>query len=358
MKVLLNLITADATIDKRIVTEWVLRYMERHSEDSCIIFTSEDLKVDHNNLRQVILDPPHNSSAFLIWKRFSLDPLIKKQDHDLIVTWESLRKSVSGKQILILSPIDPSILDRKKSNRKPALKWLDKVKDQCKKLIVFSELEKKWLIRNYPALESKTQVIYRIPAPSGLSLDFDEREIIKEKFADGKEFFLAPANLSPEALKIVLKGFSGFKKWQKSGMEMLLSYDRDEEATEITTLLKNYRFRDSVKLIHSAEKEFSKIIAAAYATILIERFDSDLDFLFAAMHSCVPVLIPEGSVYAELAGNAGLSFFANDKESVTKALLHVFKEEKLRSQKIQEGKVVAEKWKANKPEEDLFQNIS
>ncbi len=356
MKVLLNLVSSDASFDKSAVTDWVQQYMAQHTSDSCTIITPQLLPLELPNIEQAITKPPENNSAFYFWKKLNLEPMVRKQDCDLVITWELLRQGASARQVLVISPVSPVILNHSGKKRRVPLRQLDKVKDQCKQIVVFSELERKWITQNYPHLAGLVYVIYRIPSLDSKCLDFDERELFKEKYADGNEFFIAPDDIGLETLTVLLKGFTGFKKWQKSNMKLLLSYASEDEGMSIKKLLEHYRFNDSIKLISKENEDFSKVLASSYAAILPEKYDSNFDFLFAAFQSQVPVLIPEGSIYSEVAGDAALVYASNEKEFITKVFLQIFKEEGERNRMIKSGTEEMDKWNSYNPSRKFFNN--
>lgn len=354
MKVLLNLVSLEQALERKVVVDWVLQYVEQHQNNKCVIISTTELPIKSFNTELVVVNPPQNRSAFLVWKRLTLEPMIRKQASDLVITWELLRTAVSSNQVLIASPIKPGILENTSEKRKPTIKNLEKVRSQCKHLIVFSELEKEWIASRYPQLQGRVRVIHRIPSLAGKPSGTCGRESVKEKYTDGNEFFIAPSGIDIETLTVLLKGFSGFKKWQKSNMELILSYGSDEESALIRKLLELYRFKGAVQLVSKKEDDYSGILSSAYAAILPDKVSSNLDFLFAALRWKVPVISPENSVYAEVAADACLYYSSNKKEEITRALLHIFKEELFRSQLANKGSAVIDKFATYDSSEELF----
>ena len=60
-------------------------------------------------------------------------------------------------------------------------------------------------------------------------MDWEEKELIKEKYADGKAYFLFSGDINQRSNLInLLKAFSFFKKRQKSNMLLLIAGNADE----------------------------------------------------------------------------------------------------------------------------------
>lgn len=353
MKVLLNLIAFDGFVDRAIVIQWTLQYFDRHRDDHCIIISSGEITTKLPNVHQLILHPPANKFLFALWKKTKLEPAIKKQKCNVVVSWEFVKASVSAIQLFIISPINILRENNKKQFLKK-LKFPESLKANTSKFIVFSQLEKDWIIQYRPDLKNNLHVVYQVPLETIVPIEFEQKEMVRHQWSGSNEFFLAPAGIKPDQLTLILKGFSGFKKWQKSNMELLLSYNATEEADTLQKLLENYRFKVSIKLISIHDEEYRQVLSSAYAVILPDKYDHHLHFLFTAIHAEVPVIIPTGSVYEEVIGEAGMRCNMEDKAAVTSAFLQIFKEETLRSRQIQLAKEMAGKFAAYDPAEEFF----
>lgn len=356
MKVLLNLISSRTGIDKSPVIHWALRYLNESHGCECVCITPEPVEVGPANMKQIVLQPPRNKTAFAAWKKIKLYPLVRKQQSDVIITWEVLKTGDSARQVLIASPVEPVSFVKTEKKRNGLDKLLANAEKNCACIVVFSEKERCLIAEKFPSLKETLRTIYRVPFPLNDFSEFDDREAVKEKWSSGNEFFMVPSGIATDRLTLLLKGFSGFKKWQKSNMQLLLSFSTDAEAAAIQALIKNYRFKESVRMI-STKDDYWKVVAAAYAAILPEKFDSDFRFLFKAMAFRAPVLIPEESMYAEITGNAGFLFNADDKKAVTGAMLHLFRDEQVRGRHILLGNEVVDKWRSYDPASTFFESI-
>lgn len=351
MKVLLNLVSSDAALEKHFIVGWALRYFAANRNQECILVSTQLISETPANLSQVVLQPPSGKVAYAAWKRFKLEPAIRRQNCDIVMSLEPVRAINSVKLILIASLI--GTIRNEHHGKKKSLNAFKKF-NTCSGIIVFSEVEKRWIMEHYPEMSNRTSVVYRISDENIYPPSFEKREATKEKYAEGNEYFIVSPESTQEQLIAVLKGYSGFKKWQKSSMKLMLVGGEAREAEAIKTLLSNYKFKNSVTFISKYNSDYLQILASAYAAILPARLDNDLDFLFTSMRAAVPVLVSESGIYAEVMEGDKLTFLYNDKASVTKGLLQVFQQEALRSKQIERQKEIIDKYRYYKPEEEFF----
>lgn len=164
-------------------------------------------------------------------------------------------------------------------------------------------------------------------------LNWEESLEVKEVYSDGNDFFLVnsigqTADYSVE----LLKGFSVFKKWQKSSMKILFLVDNIQELQE---KIANYKYRDDVRTINQPdEKELANIIAASYSTIHLPKEDGDNKFVLECMQCHVPILLKkESTALGWLESN---TFYIDElsTETLGQAFITMYKAENIRSRHI------------------------
>ena len=170
-------------------------------------------------------------------------------------------------------------------------------------------------------------------------IHFDEREQMKEKYADDNEYFLCTGNVHPaKNLVILLKAFSLFKKRQKSGMQLLIAVGADWKNDEFLESLRLFKFRDDVKVQRNIDiDELAKITAAAYTTVYPSSFEGFGMAPLESMRAGVPVLTSNISAISEICGDAALYFDPNDPADISQKMMMIYKDEKLRKEFIEKG---------------------
>ena len=187
-----------------------------------------------------------------------------------------------------------------------------------------------------------------------------EKKSIKEKYSEGKEYFLftGAINLSGNLINL-LKAFSFFKKRQKSNMLLIIAgrYGTDDE--QFTKDLKTYKFKNEVIITGKLSNEqLANITAAAYAMlypVLLEDFTMPC---LEAMQSGVPVITSNAAALPGLCGDAALYVNPGDFRDIAEKMMWLFKDEKKRSELIEAGKTRAEQFQWSKTSEQLWLSAS
>ena len=111
-------------------------------------------------------------------------------------------------------------------------------------------------------------------------------------------------------------------------------------------LLKTYKYRSDVVLLNylEDEKEVARLTAAAYALVYPSHFEGFGVPVAEAMRCGVPVLTSKASAMQEISEGAALYFDPTDVADMAEALMRMYKDERLRTQLIEKGKIVAQKY--------------
>src|ERR1035437_3170042 len=110
-------------------------------------------------------------------------------------------------------------------------KFTSKSLKKAQVIVTGSEFSKKEIIENYKIDKNKIDAVYKGVDEIFQPIIFEEKEKIKEQYADGNEYFFTclPAGRFTGTIKRennllnLLKAFSVFKKMQKSNMQLLIA---------------------------------------------------------------------------------------------------------------------------------------
>jgi hypothetical protein len=226
-----------------------------------------------------------------------------------------------------------------------------------KSIFVLSEAAKTELLNKNEIDQKKLSVIYGGPSKIFQPV-YDEIKIfIKEKYTEGKEYFvyrgviILPNNIIP-----LLKGFSLFKKRQKSSMKLVL-LGRIAWHNDFDKIINTYKYREDVIVINDATiTEEPEILAAAYA--MIQPYTSNnLLFLFDAMQCHVPVLTENNPVFKDITSDAVLYFDSAKEIDIAERLMLIYKDEALRNGLIEKGKNLIEDYNWKRTMEIVRKNL-
>jgi glycosyltransferase involved in cell wall biosynthesis len=208
-----------------------------------------------------------------------------------------------------------------------------------------SETVKSNLGEQYASNAKKINLIYGGPSLDPQLLSEDEKAAVKEKYTDGKEYFLYRGSFDSPNVVQLLKAFSIFKKRQKSNMKMVLLGEDNSDKKAFSVLLNTYKYREDVVLAHEENIEI-ELVSAAFAYIQPYRSNS-LCFVFDALQNNIPALVDASSPLIEIDSEAVLCFDTHSAEDIADALMRIYKDEQLYRELIEKGKRLIEKdnWK-------------
>lgn len=222
-----------------------------------------------------------------------------------------------------------------------------------------SEFSKNDIIDQYHVDEQKIINVSSAAKNIFQPVEWDEKEAIKNEYADGCEYFVFVGGIHPRKnLLNLLKAFSLFKKRQRSNMKLLVAGRLAWDYDKITEKIETYKFRQDVKLLgYMGEAALAKLVAAAYALVFPSYFEGFGVPILEAMQSHVPVITSNTSSMPEIGETAALYADPTDAADIADQMKRIFTNENMRSQLVEKGKVVAAKYTWQRTSELMWQAI-
>ena len=312
------------------------------------------------NVLPIIAGPQTSNSLRLqYWFNFKIPALLRKHKADVFVSMEGICSLRTKKPQCVLIT-DLGFLHQPALQKKWLVGFYKKFTPaflaKAKTIVTVSEFAKSTLINHYKIDVARVDVIYPGVDEIFKPVDWDEKEIIKEKKADGKAYFLFSGDINANSNHInLLKAFSFFKKRQKSNMMLLIAGRADEQ---IVKDLKTYKFRDEVKLLEKLSiEELAKITAAAY-TLVYPVLYSDLALpALQAMQSQTPVITSNTGALPSICGQAALYCNPMDFKDIAENMMLIFKDEDKAKKLVAAGKVQIQKHDWDNAAAILMQSI-
>lgn len=206
-------------------------------------------------------------------------------------------------------------------------------------IVTLSDFIKQEIISTYSIPAQKTTVIGNAAGSSFKPLDWEEREKVKEQYAEGCEYFVFTGGLHPgKNLVNLLKAFSIFKKWQKTNMKLvvIINSGKYEDQAE---KLNSYKYKNEITLAKNLSvDELAQVTGGAYAMIFPSFYEGFGAAVLEAMQCEVPVITSPGSSMSEIAGDAALYANPGSPEELAEEMKRIFKDEQLRDKLITAGK--------------------
>lgn len=308
------------------------------------------------NVQPVVTGPKTSSSLRLLyWLNYKIPVVLRKYKADVFVSMEgicSLRTRVP--QCLLIS--DLGFLHSSSLARKPQSRFYKKYTPaflaKAKAIAAISEYVQKTIADQYKIAKENITVVH--PAINEIFKPFhwEEQEIIKEKYAEGKAYFLCNTNCN---LINLLKAFTFFKKRQKSSMLLLIAGNTNEHFKKE---FKTYKLREEVKLLEDLDKiELAKITAAAYAVVHPVLHD---DISLPALQSLqcqVPLVISEAGSLPSVFREAALYVNPEIFEDIAQKMMLVFKDEDRAKELVKAGNELVKLYQLDKNADLLMECI-
>ncbi len=348
------------------ILETFKRIVLAHPEHEFLFFFDRPFDADYvfaKNVTPVVLAPQaRHPLLFKIWYDISVPIALKKHKADVFVSPDSFCSlNTSVPQCLVLHDLTPLHYPKFVSRQQLWYyrRYLPKFAKKAKQIATVSEYSKTDIAEKLKISLDKIDVVYSATKESFTPVDWQKREEIKIKYAEGNEYFLFTGAIHPRKnVMQLLKAFSIFKKRQQSNMQLLLVGRSAWDYADIVKKLETFKFRNDVKMLgYLPLDELAKVTGAAYAMVFPSLFEGFGVPIIEAMQCGVPVVTSNTSSMPEIGGDAALYADPKDITSIAGQMIRVYQDENLRNEMIAKGFAQAAKFSWDKTAELLWQSI-
>jgi len=304
--------------------------------DKAFIFSS--------NVVPIVVGPPARHP--LLWKYWydvKIPGVLKKIKADVFISPDgfcSLRTKIP--QCLIIHDLGflhyPDAY--KKTHKAFYNRYTPFFIEKANQIATVSHFSKNDIINQYKIADDKISIVFSAAKEIFHPLNTDEKNRAKEKYTEGKEFFIYTGAIQPRKnLVNLLKAFSLFKKRQHSNWKLVLAGRLAWKNDGFLALLKTYKYRQDVVITgYISEIELAHLTGSAYAMIYPSLFEGFGVPVLEAMKSEVPVLTSAQSSMQEIGQEAALYFDPLNVNDMADKIMMIYKDEDLRNCMIQKGK--------------------
>lgn len=316
-----------------------------------------------SNAKAVVTGPPaRHPLLWKLWYDIKVPALLRKYKADVFVSCDgfcSLGTKVP--QCLMVHDLAflhyPSLIP--KSHLLYYKRYTPKMLAKAKAITTASAFSKNDIIDQYGVSADKINVVYNAAKEIFVPLTDEEKQATKAKYTGRKEYFIYAGAIHPRKnLVNLLKAFSLFKKRQQSSMKLVLTGRLAWKYDSFVKNLKTYKYRDDVVMTgYVGEEEIKKLIGSAYAMVYPSLFEGFGVPVLEAMQSDVPVITSLNSSMQEIAKEAALYADPESPADIAEKMMLLYKDEKLRSQLIEKGRVTGKQYSWEQSAEHLWQSI-
>ena len=253
------------------------------------------------------------------WYLFKLPSLLKKYNADVFLSeFPALaEKGIIPKGIFIS---DPNFATRNGFRNYYRSVFKKKIKNTHQLFVAGEHIAA-------PVKNIEKEIIQPIVEPVFTAKTHEQKEETKTTYTNGKEYFISEiTDQNIHLLVSLLKGFSQFKKWQKSAFALVLLAE-DKIRMDVEKILKGYKYADEIFIFDSNDLPVNAALTAAcFAAISVTG--NNLFTLFArrVIASKAALLISDSRDAKKLFGEFAIYFEENDK-ALMQAMLTAYKSE-------------------------------
>ncbi len=343
--------------------EIVKRMVEQHPEhDFYFLFDRpfDERFVFAKNVKPIVL-PPAARHPFLWywWFEFSVSKFLRKNNIDLFFSPDGyLCLNTKVKTVLTIHDLNfehfPDQLPF--LTRKYYQYFTPKFCKKADTIITVSNESKKDIIAQYGIEQEKIFAIYNGANRKYQPIRGSEKQAIKEKYADGSDYFYFVGSLHPRKNIInLMRGFNQFCQQSNSDCKLLVIGEPMWKNQESEKVFQQLKHKNQILFLGRKEiDELTKIAASALALAFIPHFEGFGIPLAEAMFSHAPIITSDVSCLPEIAGDTAIYAKPNDIDSIANAMLEMYSNEEKRTELIANCKIRKAKFSWDKAAKEVW----
>lgn len=230
---------------------------------------------------------------------------------------------------------------------------------KAQRIATVSEYSKSDIVDKYGISAEKIDVVYNGANISCKPLMNGSLQAVKDKYTDGKEYFLFVGAVHPRKnLGRLLKAFDKFKAEQDSDVKLLVIGRKAWQVDKAMNVYKTMTYKDDVIFKgHLSIEEVSKVTAAALALTYVSVFEGFGIPILEALYCESPVITSNISSMPEVAGDAALLIDPLSVDSICQAMTEIYLKPELRKSLIKQGRIQRENFKWEFTADKLWGNL-
>ncbi len=286
----------------------------------------------------VLFPPTRHPVLYVMWFEFSLKRALRKHKIDLF--WSPDGFCSLGSKV----PQIATIHDLNFEHNPKDLPWIvsnyfrfffPKFAHKSRKIITVSEYSKNDIHATYAIPKDKIKAIYNGSNEAYQPIDSDAQQAIRNKYSEGKPFFVFVGSLHPRKnVKRLIEAFELVSK-RNSEIRLLIvgsAMWKDEKLAKWSEQQNRIIFTG-----HLDSKELTKIMASALALTYIPYFEGFGIPLVEAMHCGTPILAANATCLPEVAGDAAIYCNPFDVPDIEKGMMRLLEDGNLTQDLSEKG---------------------
>lgn len=322
----------------------------------------EEFVFSDNVTPLVIAPPTRHPLLWYLWFEIMVPRVLRKYKADLFLSPDGyLSLSTKVKQLAVIHDINFA-------HRPKDLPWLTahyynhffpKFAKKAKRLATVSYYSKEDLIRTYKIHPDDIDVVYNGVNTLYTPTTSEEQEATRQKYADGKQYFLYIGSLHPRKnICGLLRAYDAFRTSMDTDIKLVITGGEMFKTEEISKTYEGMRFKEDVVFTGRLPiEELHQVLGAALALTFVPYFEGFGIPVIEGMSAGIPVICSNTTSLPEVGGNAVLYADPFVVSQIKDAMVQIASDETLREELIQKGKKQQQRFSWDKTADQLWGSI-
>ncbi|TDO03950.1 glycosyltransferase family 4 protein [Sunxiuqinia elliptica] len=322
----------------------------------------EEFVFSDNVTPLVIAPPTRHPLLWYLWFEIMVPRVLRKYKADLFLSPDGyLSLSTKVKQLAVIHDINFA-------HRPKDLPWLTahyynhffpKFAKKAKRLATVSYYSKEDLIRTYKIHPDDIDVVYNGVNTLYTPTTSEEQEATRQKYTDGKQYFLYIGSLHPRKnICGLLRAFDAFRTSMETDIKLVITGGEMFKTEEISKTYEGMRFKEDVVFTGRLPiEELHQVLGAALALTFVPYFEGFGIPVIEGMSAGIPVICSNTTSLPEVGGNAVLYADPFVVSQIKDAMVQIASDETLREELIQKGKKQLQQFSWDKTADHLWGSI-
>lgn len=346
--------------------ETLKRITAQHPEHKFFFIFDREYDKDFvfsDNVTPIVLAPPtRHPFLWILWFEYRIPKLLKKIGADVFVSTDgyiSLRTNIP--QVDVIHDINfvhnPQQLPKLTSWYYN--KYFVRFAKKAAHIGTVSEFSKNDICSTYGIEKEKVTVCYNGSNEKYTPLQESEKQEIRDKYSNGKKFFVFVGALSPRKnVDGLLQSFEIFKNKYDCDINLVIVGGSLHKTEAIEKVHSEMKHKDNVIFAGRLENdELCKVMAASECLTYIPHFEGFGIPLLEAMYAETAIISGNSTSLPEVVGDAALMCSTTDYNKVAENMYRICNDKELRESMIEKGRKQREKFSWQKTSERLWNCI-
>lgn len=346
--------------------ETLSRITRSHPEHQFIFIFDrpyDDEFIFSDNVKPVVVSPPtRHPFLCILWFELLIPGVLKKYKADLFLSpdgYLSLKTRI--KQLAVIHDINFA-------HRPKDLPWLTakyynfffpKFAKRAKRIATVSFYSKEDIVRTYGLNPDNIDVVYNGVNQLFQPTSDTEKELTRQKYTKGKEYFLYIGSLHPRKnICGLLRAYDAFRTMVDQDIKLVIAGGVMFKTVDITRTYEGMRFKDDVVFTGRLDiKDLHQVLGAALALTFVPYFEGFGIPVIEGMSAGIPVICSNTTSLPEVGGSAVLYADPFAISQIKDAMIRIAEDAPLRQELIEKGKKQQVKFTWDKTAEQLWGSI-